>query len=126
MQSNSDHQKTVLVVDDEDIILNLTREIVSFLGYRCITASSGKEALEAIRSERPDLVLLDSYMPEMTGEHVLKTIRPEFPDLKVIVSSGKQLDDDEKIRFQDLKIKDFIYKPYEIAVMKDAIQRLVG
>jgi len=67
--------KTILVVDDKANIRHLVREYLSEEGFRVVTAADGREALYSARQEKPDLILLDIMMPEMSGYDFLKTYR---------------------------------------------------
>ena len=68
-------KKKILIVDDEPDILKLTSLRLKKLGYDVLTAVDGKEALDAIRSETPDLVLLDLLLPIMDGAEVCKRVK---------------------------------------------------
>ncbi|MGH7773519.1 MAG: UDP-3-O-acyl-N-acetylglucosamine deacetylase [Candidatus Binatia bacterium] len=81
-------QRTILVVDDEEGIRESVREILSDEGYRVIEASDGTEVLDLIRKERPDLVLLDIWMPGVDGIGLLKQVKEEEPEVHVIMISG--------------------------------------
>ena len=78
----------VLVIDDEPGILNVVRIKLGLLGYRVSTTSSGIEALESIRINEPDIVLLDLLMPEISGEDFLSKLR-ESSRVPVVVFTAK-------------------------------------
>jgi two-component system alkaline phosphatase synthesis response regulator PhoP/two-component system response regulator VicR len=86
----------VLVCDDERHIVRLIQVNLERQGYNVVTAFDGKEGLEKIRSEKPNLVVLDVMMPYMDGFEVLKTIRrePETESLPVIMLTAKAQDKD--------------------------------
>lgn len=86
----------ILVCDDERHIVRLIQVNLERQGYTVTTAFDGKEGLEKIRSEKPDLVVLDVMMPYMDGFEVLKTIRrePETENLPVIMLTAKAQDKD--------------------------------
>jgi two-component system, OmpR family, alkaline phosphatase synthesis response regulator PhoP len=86
----------VLVCDDERHIVRLIQVNLERQGYQVVTAFDGKEGLEKIRSEKPNLVVLDVMMPYMDGFEVLKTIRrePETENLPVIMLTAKAQDKD--------------------------------
>jgi UDP-3-O-[3-hydroxymyristoyl] N-acetylglucosamine deacetylase len=81
-------EKKILVVDDEDRVRESIRETLSDEGYRVIEASDGTKVLDLIRSERPELVLLDIWMPEVDGIGLLKEIKKAEPQVNVIMISG--------------------------------------
>jgi two-component system alkaline phosphatase synthesis response regulator PhoP/two-component system response regulator VicR len=86
----------VLVCDDERHIVRLIQVNLERQGYQVITAFDGKEGLEKIRSEKPNLVVLDVMMPYMDGFEVLKNLRkdPETENLPVIMLTAKAQDKD--------------------------------
>jgi two-component system, OmpR family, alkaline phosphatase synthesis response regulator PhoP len=86
----------ILVCDDERHIVRLIQVNLERQGYTVITAFDGKEGLEKVRSEKPDLCVLDVMMPYMDGFEVLKNIRrdPETENLPVIMLTAKAQDKD--------------------------------
>jgi len=78
----------VLIVDDEPKITNLLRIKLGLHGYDIITTTSGIEAIEIIRTQQPDIVLLDILMPDITGIEVLRQVRA-FSQLPVIAFTAK-------------------------------------
>ena len=83
-----DTKKRVLVVDDEPGIGNILRIKLRFHGYEVITTTSGAEAIELIRTQKPDIVLLDILMPDVTGMDVLDRVRA-FSQVPIIVFTAK-------------------------------------
>jgi two-component system alkaline phosphatase synthesis response regulator PhoP len=88
--------KKILAVDDERAIVRLVQINLERQGYQVVTAYDGKEALEKIATEKPDLVVLDVMMPYMDGFEVLQQLRknPETRDLPVIMLTAKAQDTD--------------------------------
>ena len=82
--------QTILMVDDEDLLLTMGQTILSAYGYRVLTANSGQKALEIIsRSERPiDLVVTDLVMPAMSGRELVEHVRRVSPFTRILCSSG--------------------------------------
>lgn len=80
---------TVLVVDDEPDILNVTEKVLEKHGYDILEAGSGEEALRKVKEEKPDAILLDIMMPEIDGWEVSKQIREseETSDLPIVMLS---------------------------------------
>ena len=88
--------KKILAVDDERHIVRLVQVNLERAGYEVVTAFDGKEALEKVESERPDLVVLDVMMPYMDGFEVLQSLRKNQStrDLPVIMLTAKAQDAD--------------------------------
>lgn len=86
----------ILVCDDERHIVRLIQVNLERQGWQVVTAYDGKEGLEKVKAEKPDLVVLDVMMPYMDGFEVLKTLRrePEFESLPVIMLTAKAQDKD--------------------------------
>jgi len=89
-------QKTILVVDDNSDSITIMRNILEGCGHRVISATSGGAALDAVRGQRIDLVLLDVMMPEMNGIEVLQKIKENAMTgrLPVILVTARTQDDD--------------------------------
>jgi PAS domain S-box-containing protein len=85
--------ETILVVDDEDVVRDVTKNMLIDLGYQIVVAESGQNAVEIYRTEkdRIQLVILDMIMPGMSGEETFDFLRAVNPDIKVILSSGYSL-----------------------------------
>jgi CheY-like chemotaxis protein len=80
--------KKILLVDDEEGIQMLYREELQDAGYTVISAYTGEEGLEKVKSESPDLVILDIQMPGMNGIETLRQMKMDNPDLPIILSSA--------------------------------------
>lgn len=100
----------ILVVDDEPQILRVMRASLPIRGYDVITVSSGKEALDQLGKQVPDLIVLDLMMPEMTGLEVCRRVR-EFSTVPIIVLSAKGSESD-KVAALDLGADDYVTKPF--------------
>lgn len=87
--------ETIMLVDDEDVLLDVNREILEGQGYSVMTARNGKEALEVFRSHRNEiaLVLLDMVMPGINGEETFGHLKHIDPEVKVILASGYSTND---------------------------------
>ncbi len=108
-----EQQHTVLVIEDEELLLDLLKEMLEGEGYRVLTAADGPQAVELYRAEkdRISLVLSDMGLPSMGGWEVLNHLKSINPAVKVILSSGFM---DTKVRQDMLSAgaRDFIQKPY--------------
>jgi DNA-binding response OmpR family regulator len=105
--------KTVLIADDEQNILISLEYLMKREGYRVVTAHDGREALEVIRSENPDLVLLDVMMPHKTGFDVCQEVRADasLQDLLIIMLTAKGRDTDV-VKGKALGANDYVIKPF--------------
>ena len=92
--------KTILCIEDEQEMIDLIRLILSRRGFEILGANGGKEGLETIRREHPDLVLLDLMMPEMDGWEVYQQMKADSAtrDIPVIVLTGKILTENDMVR----------------------------
>ena len=80
--------RTILVIDDEPSIRQALSGVLTDEGHRVRCAGSGLEGIEALRTERPDAVFLDIWMPGQDGLETLRQIKTEWPDMAVIMMSG--------------------------------------
>src|SRR6185436_12147946 len=102
----------LLAVDDEAGILRLIKLELTAQGFRVITASNGEEALRLVEERRPDVVLLDVVMPEITGLEVMRRIRERW-NIPVLLVTAKDKDAD-KVRGLELGADDYIVKPFSL------------
>jgi len=114
---------TVLLVDDDDGVLELAREVLERAGYRVLATTSANEAIELL-ADAPDLVaaLLDLAMPEMSGEELFLRLRELRPDLPVILVTGYDAARAAE-RFSARGLDGFLHKPWEPEDMVAAVQR---
>jgi len=111
--------KTILVVDDKATVRTLLREYLSAEGFRVVTAGDGREALVVARYEKPDLILLDIMMPEMSGYEFIRQYRKEA-DTPIILLTAK-VDETEKVLGLELGADDYITKPFG---MRELVARI--
>jgi len=102
--------KLILVVDDESRMVRFVRMNLELEGYQVAEASSGIEALDKVRDELPDLVVLDVMMPEMDGFETLARLR-EISTVPVIMLTVKG-DEEDRIRGLELGADDYVTKPF--------------
>lgn len=118
--------ETVLIVDDDDMIRALGVMTLERLGYRVIAASDGAEAVDRFLAGRSgiDLVLLDLFLPGLTGRQVLEKIRQIRPGIPVIVTSGHDFERDKEV-FAELKADDYVLKPFTITDLAVAVRTVL-
>ena len=117
---------TVLVVDDEDVVRNVAKQILEHSGFTVLTAASGREGINVFKNESPtiDAVLLDMSMPDMDGKQVFEELLMVSPDARVVLSSGyteiETLD-----QFPEQSLSGFLQKPYAPEVLVNKLQQVI-
>ncbi|MDO8616556.1 MAG: response regulator transcription factor [Dehalococcoidia bacterium] len=114
----------VLAVDDEAGILRLIKLELAAQGFRVVTATNGEEALKLAEEQRPDILLLDVIMPEMTGYEVMRKVREQSAAPIILVTARDS--DADKVRGLELGADDYIAKPFspdELAARVRAVLR---
>ena len=111
--------QTILVVDDEPNLVDLIRMTLERENYQVTEAENGYKAIQRLREELPDLVLLDVMMPEMDGLETLKEIRA-FSNIPVIMLTVRATEQD-KVRGLELGADDYIAKPFS---HRELVQRI--
>ncbi len=121
-------KKTILIVDDDPDFTKMVSLAVSSAlreqGYAIITANNGRTAIEKVKSESPEVILLDLNLPDIDGKEILKKIKQIDEDIPTIVITGHG---GERVAIELMKAgaMDFISKPFEIEVLLQAINDAV-
>jgi PAS domain S-box-containing protein len=118
--------ENILIVDDEDAVISVCRELLETLGYKVITASSGKDAVEIYRSNREkiNLVILDMIMPDMGGGETFALMKIIDPNIKVILSSGYSLNG-QAADIMKQGCQSFIQKPFSIDELSKKVREVL-
>ena len=108
---------TILMIEDEDVVIEVTKTMLERLGYRVMVAKTGKDAIHIAETfdGQLDLALLDIKLPDMEGGKVYPLIMKARPNLKVIVFSGFAIEGPAR-KILDAGAQDFIQKPFSFAV----------
>jgi DNA-binding response OmpR family regulator len=114
---------TVLVVDDEPRLVDVVRMNLEVEGYRVLEAFDGYEALEKLKQDLPDLVVLDVMMPELDGFATLRRIR-EVSNVPVIMLTVKQ-EESDRIRGLEIGADDYLTKPFSPRELQTRIKALL-
>ena len=116
-------EETILLVDDEPMVLHVTAEMLRAMGYRVHIADSGPAAIELYDSLGPsiDLVILDLVMPDMSGGDTFDHLKVMDPEVKVLLSSGYSIDGEAKA-ILDRGCEGFIQKPFRLEVLSQRIR----
>ena len=119
--------KTVLIVEDNELNMKLFRDLLEAHGYQTSGTSNGFEALDLVRKLRPDLILMDIQLPQVSGLEVTRWIKddPELRTIPVVaVTAFAMKGDEEKIR--EGGCEDYIAKPISVAKFLETVQRFLS
>jgi CheY-like chemotaxis protein len=119
--------KTIMVVDDNPDIITIVRTILEGKGFNVLSASSGSECLEVLKSQKPDLIVLDIMMPEMDGLEVLTRLKgmTEFNSVPVVLLTAKVQYEDVLGGYK-LGADYYITKPFTSTQLINGINLLLG
>ena len=119
--------KRVVCVEDEPEMIDLIRLILGRRGFEVIGADGGKKGLEAIREQRPDLVLLDLMMPDMDGWEVYQQLKANknTREIPVIVVTAKAQSIDKVLGLHIAKVDDYISKPFSPQELLDSVDQVL-
>lgn len=123
---NHGNGEIILVVDDEELILNISRKMINQLGYQAITRPSGESAVDYLKDNSVDLVILDMVMdPGMNGTRTYEQILKIHPGQKAIVASGFAMNDDIRAAL-DLGVSTFMKKPYSMEKLAQSLSETLA
>ena len=118
-------EETILVVDDEEKIRSTLRGVLSDEGYRVLDTDGTPNVLDMVVAQRPRLVLLDIWMPQVDGIELLERLKAQEPELPVIVMSGHGTIE-TAVRATKLGATDFIEKPFSLETLLRSVHRATG
>ncbi|MFZ0534000.1 MAG: response regulator [Anaerolineales bacterium] len=120
--------KRLAYIEDEPEMIDLVRMILSRRGFIVLGANGGREGLDLIRKELPDLVLLDLMMPDMDGWDVYHQIKSEelTRDIPVIVITAKAQNIDKILGLHIAKVEDYISKPFSPQELLDRVEQVLS
>jgi CheY-like chemotaxis protein len=118
---------TILLVDDEDVIIDVGKESLEILGYDVLTARSGQEAVETFktRNGKVDLVILDMIMPGMNGMETFDVLKSMNPNIKVLLSSGYSAES-QSAKIMEQGCSGFIQKPYSLTDLSRKVKEVIN
>jgi DNA-binding response OmpR family regulator len=114
--------RTILVVDDEPTLRETLVEALEQEGYRAIPAADGREALARFRADRPDLVLLDLMLPEISGVEVTRIIRAES-GVPIVMLTAKDSEVDKVVGLE-LGADDYVTKPFSLRELSARVRAI--
>ncbi len=117
----------VIVVDDAPFILMMIEDSLKKANINVITLRKSLNALEVIKKEKPNLVILDWMMPELNGIEICKMMKndPDISDIPVFMLTGKGQDTDEQLSLQ-CGVAKYITKPFSLKSLLDMVQETIG
>ncbi len=111
----------ILIIDDEKIVTDALKTVLTGKGYAVATAADGMSGIEIFRQFKPDIVILDRDMPKMTGSEVFKRIKIESPDSKILILTG-YADPEGGEKYMKLGADAFLSKENGIEILFTAIE----
>jgi CheY-like chemotaxis protein len=117
---------TVLLIDDEEIIRNVGKNLLESFGYNVYLAENGKKGVELFEQMLSDidLVVLDMIMPEMNGKECFERLRSLDPGVKILLASGFSKDEDVK-NLKEQGLSDFIRKPFQAGELSRTVYNII-
>jgi CheY-like chemotaxis protein len=114
-------------VDDEDMIIDVGEQFLEEMGYRVLTARSGKEATEIYEKNKDkiDLIILDMIMPDMSGGDTFDRVKEINPEIKVLLSSGYSING-QATEILERGCNGFIQKPFNMKQVSRKIREILG
>ena len=120
-------QKTVMIIEDEEDAAELFAEMMRVSGYRIVKTSKSAPAIEMMTAEKPDVILLDIMMPEISGLDILRLMRsdPALANIPVVVITAKGMPADIK-NGMEAGASTYLTKPVGFLDLKEAVERALG
>lgn len=113
---------TILVVDDDSELRSIAADMLGLLGYRCVVAADGIEAIAKLAEQPIDLVLLDMVMPKLDGRQTIPRLRELDQTIRILMCSGSV---EDEIAARQLGADGFIRKPFQMAALSQAVAGLI-
>ena len=122
----SEEKKTALVIDDEESLREIISEVLGLLEINAVLAEDGSKAINIVKenTRQIDLVIIDMFMPVMSGEETYKELKSMIPACPVLFMSGYDHDTALTATHLNEKVK-FIKKPFTISQFKDVVSTLI-
>lgn len=123
-QSNNNSKKrSVLFVDDEEMVLEVGSLMLRKLGYKVISVNNGDKAIEILKENKVAFVILDMLMPGMNGFEIYHKLKKIQPKVKIILTSG-YIWDQTKERSASIGFDSFIQKPFSMKQLSEKIENI--
>ncbi len=124
---SSNGKKNILIVDDDPLIQKILREPLERSGYHVKVASHGLEALQVVKEQRPDLIILDILMPMLDGFKTARLLKfdKRFKDIPIIVLTSRATEGERKMG-ENVGANEFLYKPFRLPQVMDVVKRYLN
>jgi|SRR3989338_3948385 len=116
-------QKTILLVDDDNDLLENTAFMIKNIGYDVITAENGIDAVEKYKEIKPNLVIMDIKMPEMDGYDAFFKIKKYDAEAKIILITAYAIDEKKLLKAKSMSLITTINKPYTFEILEELIEK---
>ncbi|HWV96377.1 MAG TPA: response regulator [Xanthobacteraceae bacterium] len=119
--------KTVLIVEDNELNMKLFRDLLEAHGYQTAGTSNGYEAIDLVRKSRPDLILMDIQLPQVSGLEVTRWIKddPELRTIPVVAVTAFAMKGDEE-RIREGGCEAYLSKPISVGKFIETVRRFIG
>ncbi len=117
--------KTILVIDDDDVLRELLESMLNRMGYKVIQAASGDDAINIVKTTaiKIDAAILDLFLPDVRGDKICPEMRTIHPELKIILMSGYGLENTDIL---DIEINGFFQKPGSYSELESVINNALS
>jgi two-component system, cell cycle response regulator DivK len=126
-QVQTEAAKTVMIVEDNELNMRLFRDLLTAFGYRTVETRDGLQALDLAREQKPDLVLMDIQLPEVSGLDVTRWMKAddELAHIPIIAVTAFAMRGDEE-RIREGGCEAYLSKPISVASFIGAVRRFIG
>ncbi len=116
---------TILIIDDEHLILDIVSEMLNFLNHRAIVTSSAHDGIELFKQKRNeiDAIIVDLIMPDMNGKECYEELRKIDPHIPIVLSTGIS-DAGSKEGLKNLDVLGFLEKPYTLPQLESILNKI--
>jgi two-component system, cell cycle response regulator DivK len=120
-------RKTVMIVEDNELNMRLFRDLLTAFGYRTVETRDGLQALDLARAEKPDLILMDIQLPEVSGLDITRWMKAddELSSIPIIAVTAFAMRGDEE-RFIEGGCQDYLSKPISVTSFVGAVRKFIG
>jgi len=120
--NNNQKEKTILICDDDDGVIDVAQIVLEGKGYNIHTLTNAADIFEVINIHKPDLILLDLWMPEASGDEITKTLKKnkDTQHIAVILFSANK---DTSIIAKEAGADDFLSKPFDISELEKIVAK---